>query len=382
MRALHVSLVGAFAVASLAREAAARTLAGDIAHVPKRYVARRGTPTAINGNVHKAEWERAPWSEPFVEIRGPDAPEGSGPTPAQATRMKMLWDDDFLYVAAFIDFAGGDEITANFTERNSPIYQLDSDFEVFLDPSGCCHGYKELELNAINTVWNLQLTKPYGDGGRELSGRVAKPGEADFWDVQAQKTAARVTKGALHRTGEPSQWVCELALSHRETQQDVPVPGATPAVGRSWRINFSRVEKRGAVNWVWSPQVVFDPVKHRYSGLVAMHLPDAWGYVVFADEDGRFEDAREGDTWVDAEGPARRAASAAYYAAKQFESSQGRPPASAEELEGLLRGAGLGDARLHVAVAQGGGWEITATEGGYAATISNDRLLRVAPVGA
>ena len=67
----------------------------------------------------------------------------------------MCWDDDYLYIAALVE--SDREVIAEFTERNSPIFQKDSDFEVFVDPGGSCHAYKELELNANNIVWNLML---------------------------------------------------------------------------------------------------------------------------------------------------------------------------------------------------------------------------------
>ena len=38
--------------------------------------------------------------------------------------------------------------------------------------------------------------------------------------------------------------------------------------GSQWRINFSRVESRGEVNWVWAPQRVWDPEVARYQGKV------------------------------------------------------------------------------------------------------------------
>eukprot|EP00566_Odontella_aurita_P027222 CAMPEP_0113567240 /NCGR_PEP_ID=MMETSP0015_2-20120614/23161_1 /TAXON_ID=2838 /ORGANISM="Odontella" /LENGTH=164 /DNA_ID=CAMNT_0000469603 /DNA_START=50 /DNA_END=541 /DNA_ORIENTATION=- /assembly_acc=CAM_ASM_000160 len=126
---------------------------------PRAYVAAHTpNPITINGDIDKPEWNSVPWSLPFDDIRGPDdAPPSERPTTRQRTRMKMMWDEDFLYVCALIesDFT----VTAEFTDRNSPIFQKDSDFEVFLDPAGTCARYKELELNAINTVWNLMIDK-------------------------------------------------------------------------------------------------------------------------------------------------------------------------------------------------------------------------------
>ena len=53
--------------------------------LPPNYVVRRLPPGApplkVDGNLDKAEWSVAPWSEPFDEIRGAaDAPEGTRPT--------------------------------------------------------------------------------------------------------------------------------------------------------------------------------------------------------------------------------------------------------------------------------------------------------------
>ena len=81
--------------------------------------------------------------------------------------MKMLWDENYLYVGAVVKCSF--ETIASFTERNSPIYQKDSDFEVFIDADYSCHQYKEFEVNPNNVVWNLMLTQPYADGGEECS---------------------------------------------------------------------------------------------------------------------------------------------------------------------------------------------------------------------
>jgi len=358
------------------------------AQYPRQYVVHRGRPPAIDGDVHKAAWQRVPWSEPFLEIRGPrDAPEGSGPGEAQATRMKMLWDDEFLYIAAIMDVVAGDELVARFTERNSPIFHTDSDFEVFVDPAGCCHGYKELELNALNTVWNLMLNKPYADGGGERSGRVAREGDADYWEVRRQRTAARVTRGVLHDASAPAQWCTEIALAHADTLPGAPVRGPTPSVGASWRINFSRVEKGGEVNWVWSPQVVWTPGAGRHTGQVNMHLPDAWGYAVFADADGKLADGSPAEAWRDPAWPARQAAVAVYYAARAFREANGRGPHSLAELRklSLLDEAAL-EAVDEVSLLPAGeaasaeDFAAEAVGGGWAAHITQDRLLRVRPV--
>lgn len=117
----------------------------------------------IDGDLSKEEWLKVAWqNEQFDDIRGPDdpsVPPDERPPLGCKTKFKMMWDDEYLYIGVLLESYQREVITS-FTTRNEPIYQQDSDFEVFLDPAGSCHFYKELEINAWNTVWNLYLDKP------------------------------------------------------------------------------------------------------------------------------------------------------------------------------------------------------------------------------
>lgn len=304
-------------------------------YYPRTFVApKTSAPIHIDGDIEKPAWAKVPWSEDFDDIRGPaDAPPSSRPRPTTRTRMKIQWDDEYLYVAALLtsDFETG----ALFTERNSPIFQKDSDFEVFLDPNSCNHNYKELEINALGTVWNLMLDKPYGDNGSEHSGRVAEPGTKSYYEVKRLKSATMVLDGTLNAEGKGATWSVELALAHSDTLVHVPSP-ERPKVGRRWRVNFSRVEKQGEVNWTWQPQIAWDASERRFRGHVNMHLPDAWGYVVFGDSEGKVPSGEEGEPFMSRDGleqrdrtwPARLAAMNVYYAQKRYREVNGGSYAS------------------------------------------------------
>jgi hypothetical protein len=315
---------------------------------PRSYAAPKtsfpGLIDRLDGDLTKDVWSGVPWSDTFDDIRGvEDAPNDARPRPTCRTRFKAIWDDSHLYIGAMLesDF----ETQAHFTERNSPIFQKDSDFEVFVDPMGSTHDYKELEVNAINTVWNLLLDKPYDNGGAEHSGRIAKPGEKCYYEVYKQKTAVQVLKGRLNDPKDGATWSVEIALSYDDILANITKTcdcngcGNPPVVGSMWRINFSRVEKQGDINWTWQPQLVWDPARRRYSGYVAMHLPDAWGYIVFGGGGGgggngqtnaNPDDIREerssssssihgrDPTW-----PARLAAMNVYYAQHYYRNNNG-----------------------------------------------------------
>ncbi len=235
---------------------------------PKGYLCLfAAEPLTIDGRLSESAWTRALWTDNFVDIEG----EGM-PPPTFRTRVKMLWDSEYLYVAAELQEP---HVWATLRQRDTVIFQ-DNDFEVFIDPNGDNHEYYEFEMNALNTGWDLFLPKPYRDGGPPV----------DSWDIVGLRTAVHVA-GTLNAASDvDTGWSVELAIPWQSllTYAHCPAP---PEIGDSWRINFSRVEwdvriedghyrkipGRPEHNWVWSPQ-----------GVVDMHRPERWGYVQFADD--------------------------------------------------------------------------------------------------
>jgi hypothetical protein len=244
----------------------AAALAGQ--DLPKRYECRQtGQPLKIDGRLDDAAWRSAPWTDDFVDIEG-----AAKPAPRFRTRVKMLWDDQYFYIAAQMDEP---HVWATLTGHDSVIFH-DNDFEVFIDPNGDTLEYYEFEMNALNTGWDLFLDKPYRHGGKARNS----------WEIPGIRTAVSVD-GTLNNPGDTDRgWSVEIAFpwkalaeyAHKETP---------PRPGDEWRVNFSRVEWRHEImngkyrkvpntkedNWVWSPQ-----------GVVNMHIPERWGRVRFTGE--------------------------------------------------------------------------------------------------
>lgn len=153
-------------------------------------------PPRVDGKLDDAAWEAAPWSEPFQDIRGPR----HWSQPWYLTRVKLLYDRARLYVAAYME---EESVWANVTRRNDVVFH-DNDFEVFVDADGSTHNYKEFEVNAINTTWNLWLNKPYRDGGHENSTRVDPEFGFDMFGKGLQ--SAVFVPGAVN---DPREW-CQL----------------------------------------------------------------------------------------------------------------------------------------------------------------------------
>ena len=271
MRVLVAGVCGIVAVASAQSPSAPGF--ESLPYAPRHAICYRApTPPAIDGRLDDGAWARAPWSEPFVDIEG-----DRKPAPRFLTRTKLLWDADYLYIAADMEEP---DVWATLTGRDSAIFQ-DNDFEVFIDPDGDTHNYYELEVNALGTAWDLMLVKPYRDGGPPINA----------WDIAGLRLGVQV-RGTINRPGDHDQgWSVELALPWQVLREAAPGK-RPPSAGDHWRVNFSRVEwqversggryqkitdpaTKALVpenNWVWSPQ-----------GAIAMHMPERWGVVQFAD---------------------------------------------------------------------------------------------------
>ena len=248
---------------------------------PRRYRCQRvPTPLRIDGLFRDPGWGALPWSEDFVDITG-----RSDRPPRFRTRVKMGWDRSCLYVFAELEEP---HVWGTLREKNAALYE-DNDFEVFLDPDGDGRNYYEFEINALGTIWELTLPRPYREGG------VAESGT----NLAGLRSAVHV-RGTVNDPGDLDDgWSVEIGFPWVELARYNHGRATPPEPGDVWRVNFSRVQWRHEVvegrylrvpphgtprptglhadeyehpedNWVWSSQ-----------GVVNMHLPSRWGEVVF-----------------------------------------------------------------------------------------------------
>lgn len=218
----------------------------------------------IDGEANEPSWQRAMWTNDFLDIEG-----ANKPVPLHRTRVKMCWDAQFLYVYAELEEP---HLFATLQQHDTIIYH-DNDFEVFLDPDGDTHQYFEIEVNALNTVMDLFMPKPYRNGGQAML----------HWDVQDLRTAVHLNGTLNNPTDKDRSWTVEMAIPFRSLAFFNTL--AVPEDGTTWRINFSRVQwqldvtnggyvkrpRTAEYNWVWSPQ-----------GVIDMHRPERWAYLQFS----------------------------------------------------------------------------------------------------
>lgn len=226
-------------------------------------------PLTIDGLDEEEAWSKALWTAEFVDIEGDLSSK-----PTYTTQVKMLWDDEHLYIYARMEEP---HVWGRLTQRDTIIYH-DNDFEIFIKPFEQHSFYYEIEVNALNTIMDLLMPKPYRFEGDALM----------HWDAKNLKSAVHI-EGTLNNAQDSDQyWAVEMAIPFKSL--NTFSSKVTPHVNDYWRINFSRVQwhheiHNGAYsrkmqagrllpeqNWVWSP-----------IGIINMHYPERWGYVKFID---------------------------------------------------------------------------------------------------
>jgi hypothetical protein len=250
----------------------------QIRFAPPKYICYRteaGHKIDIDGKIDELSWKKAPWTENFSDVKG-----SLGNLPMLWTRAKMLWDDNYLYIAAELQET---DISGSLKNHDDTLFQ-DNNFEIFIDPDNDTHNYCEIEVNALNTVWDLLLLKPYRD--------MKKPAISG-WDMKGLKTAVLINGTLNNSNDNDSSWIVEAALPWKSfielTQMHLP-----PLDGDQWRVNLARTEwKKDLINgkhnkqlnpavkslrgtdyyWAWAPQ-----------GIVNFHYPEMWGYVQFSSD--------------------------------------------------------------------------------------------------
>lgn len=243
--------------------------------LPKGYVCYRTADSIqIDGKANELSWKHAPSTEAFVDISGYHFP-----TPRYTTTAQMLWDDHYLYIFAKLEEP---HIWANLQKRDTIVF-YDNDFEVFIDPVGEGHNYFEIETNAIGTVFDLFLEKPYRAPHRTF---------VQFqWNCPGMKLATYCDGKINDPNGTDRGWTVEMAIPREAIAAEFD---NYLKAGNYLRIGFSRVEWHHEIdahgryarkkdangkylpedNWTWGP-----------TGQIAMHMPERWGYVFLSEKE-------------------------------------------------------------------------------------------------
>ena len=253
-------------------------------HAPLKYrCLRTPVPPAFDGKHDRGPWSLVPWTREFRDIEGDHRPR-----PHFRTRAKMLWDDDYLYVACVMEEP---DLWATYDQRDMIVFH-ENDFEVFIDPDGDQNEYYEIEINVLGTIFDLFLHRPYRRGGPAEHG----------WDTDGLRWAIHADGTINDPRDRDRGWIVEMAIPFEDLRPPTrredgsawtlaPITehlrAPRPRAGDTWRINFSRVqwdlevvdgayrkiEGRPEYNWTWTPQWEIN-----------MHVPSRWGVLEFVEK--------------------------------------------------------------------------------------------------
>jgi hypothetical protein len=256
--------------------------------IPRYEVYRIDQPIHIDGKLDDPVWQLAKPSRSFVDLI-------SGQSTRYETRVKVLWDDDYLYFGYAIEEP---DVQAQFTKRDSPIWQ-ENDVELFIAGDDA---YYELEINARGTlyeglfVWQDRYESANYVEIAELDRRREGVKWQSFngvglknhprglrwaflgWDLPGLRSAVSI-QGTLNDASDQDQgWTVELAIPWRSlgVLNRTAAKNLPPQEGDVWRVDVSRFNKqkapgepRDSGGWAWSHHGVWDS-----------HIPECFTYLI------------------------------------------------------------------------------------------------------
>lgn len=178
-----------------------------------------GTIT-IDGILDEEDWQRA------VEAPMNNHRDGS-PNPLKTT-MRILWDDENLYVGFFCE---DNDAWATYDTKDANLWEEEV-VEIFIDPDGYQHFYYEYEYNPLNTFLDLVVM----NAGLRKNGRF---GGWFAWDHAGMKNAVYVKGDPKYGTND-EYWTVEVALPFDAFWVAANIP---PKDGDMWRFNAYRYER-------------------------------------------------------------------------------------------------------------------------------------------
>jgi hypothetical protein len=257
---------------------------------PQRYLCHKTSGiVTIDGRLDEVAWMQAKRSTPFVDIV-------SGEPAWLDTTVALLWSEDFLFLGYSVEEPN---VQAELTKRDSKIWK-ENDVEFFIAGQDA---YYELELNALNTVYevfwiwkdafqpgSLYFGRPDFDPEQNramtlsgVGGHVHPRGERwGFldWDLPGLVTAVDV-QGTLNDNEDQDQgWTVEVAIPWTGLQLLSDGRALPPKNGDEWLIDCSRFQSldlegkplERSAGWTWNPHGHYDS-----------HIPERFTTVVFVD---------------------------------------------------------------------------------------------------
>jgi hypothetical protein len=222
-------------------------------------VQRRIDTIVVDGNLNEASWHNAERTSLFTFWDGSVAPA------SLQTAARMVWDDEYLYIA----FNAKDpDVYATYSARDSRLWEQDN-FEAFLTVPGTT-GYVEVEGSPKGAIWDGVFTNVFqGPGGS--------------YNMVTVQVAGRVNGTLNNSSDQDIGFTGEMRLPFADIYQGIP--GGHPVNGTQLRMNLNRI------NWntpvvQGGPGATGSDTYYAWSPVpgtsVSFHRPDKFGTITFS----------------------------------------------------------------------------------------------------
>jgi len=218
------------------------------------YLCKRAIgPITVDGKLDEDSWEKAESAGPFVF----PWPQQTGDK--QRTTVKLLWDDEALYVGYTCSDA---DVTAVLEQRDDPTYKDDC-VEIFINPApGRSLFYYGCEMNARGVMYDYLMAWPTC--------------LLQQFDLQGFELATDIAGTLDDSSDKDEEWTLEVKIPFKNL--DGLAPKFPPDDGVRWRIQMNRWDgtgdKRVLSEWTPSGKKVPDP-----------HRPAGFGILEFSEEE-------------------------------------------------------------------------------------------------
>lgn len=204
---------------------------------------RTATPPRIDGRPDEAQWDRAQVVTDFLQSM-PD----EGQPASERTEVRVLFDDEAIYIAAFCFDRQPDQIVASVMRRDEPHDNNDS-FTVTLDTYHDHRNGFYFETNAMGARFDAQIVS---EGGTSMIQRRSGDNFNRDWDV-VWEAAGQITDEG---------WFAEMKIPFWALRFE-------PEQLSSWGINFRRTIRRRSEQSYWAPVGrQFDATRVSLSGMM------------------------------------------------------------------------------------------------------------------
>lgn len=260
------------------------------AKIPHYTAYRVARPPRIDGKLDQPCWLAAPRSSRFVDLI-------TGQPTIHDTRAAVLWDDESLYVAFWVEEPC---LAATLTERDDPVWK-ENDVEVFIAGRDA---YYEFEINPLGTIYEALFVweDAYERGGFSQAPEFSRhaPGFRPWngvgftthprgprlgffrWDLPGLRTGVFADGIVNDFTTRHRGWTVEVAFPWAGLECLARGDGRAlpPREGDVWRMDFSRFNQykeappaKDSGGWAWSAHGVWDS-----------HIPECFPYIHFTRE--------------------------------------------------------------------------------------------------